>query len=36
LIWCRRLTVRYDLLLTTYGGFFLLACALPVLIRVLK
>jgi len=32
----RRLTVRYDRLLATYGGFFHLACALLVLRRVLK
>ena len=32
----RRLTVRYDRLLATYGGFFHLACALLVLKRVLK
>ena len=32
----RRLTVRYDRLLVTYGGFFHLACALLVLKRVLK
>ncbi|HTO99839.1 MAG TPA: IS5 family transposase [Anaerolineales bacterium] len=31
----RRLTVRYDRLLATYGGFFHLACALLVLRRVL-
>jgi transposase len=32
----RRLTVRYDRLLATYGGFFHLACALLTLRRVLK
>ena len=32
----RRLTVRYDRLVATYGGFFHLACALLVLRRVLK
>jgi transposase len=32
----RRLTVRYDGLLATYGGFFHLVCALLVLRRVLK
>jgi len=32
----RRLTVRYDRLLATYGGFFHLACALLVLRRVLE
>ena len=32
----RRLTVRYDRLLATYGGFFHLACALLALRRVLK
>ena len=32
----RRLTVRYERLLATYGGFFHLACALLVLRRVLK
>ena len=32
----RRLTVRYDRLLATYGGFFHLACALLVLRRVVK
>ncbi len=32
----RRLTVRYDRLLATYGGFFHLACALLALKRVLK
>ena len=30
----RRLTVRYDRLMATYGGFFHLACALLVLRRV--
>ena len=32
----RRLTVRYDRLLATYGGFFHLACVLLTLRRVLK
>ncbi len=32
----RRLTVRYDRLLETYGGFFHLACALITLKKVLK
>jgi transposase len=32
----RRLTVRYDRLLASYGGSFHLACALLVLRRVLK
>lgn len=32
----RRLTVRYDRLLETYGGFFHLACALVTLRKVLK
>lgn len=32
----RRLTMRYDRLLATYGGFFHLACASLVLRRVLK
>jgi Transposase DDE domain len=32
----RRLTVRYERLLATYGGFFHLACALLALRRVLK
>lgn len=32
----RRLTVRWDRLLSTYGGFFHLACALLVLRRVVK
>lgn len=32
----RRLTVRYDRLLETYGGFFHLACALITLRKVLK
>jgi transposase len=32
----RRLTVRYDRLLATYGGFFHLACALITLRKVLK
>lgn len=32
----RRLTVRYDRLMATYGGFFHLACALLVLRRVVK
>jgi transposase len=32
----RRLTVRYDRLMATYGGFFHLACALIVLRRVVK
>ena len=34
--WFRRLVVRYDRLLATYGGFFHLACALLTLRRVLK
>jgi len=32
----RRLTVRYDRLMETYGGFFHLACALVTLRKVLK
>ena len=32
----RRLTVRWDRLMATYGGFFHLACALLVLRRVVK
>jgi hypothetical protein len=32
----RRLTVRYDRLMATYGGLFHLACALLVLRRVVK
>ena len=32
----RRLTVRWDRLMVTYGGFFHLACALLVLRRVVK
>ena len=32
----RRLTVRYDRLMETYGGFFHLACALITLRKVLK
>lgn len=34
--WFRRLVVRYDRLLATYGGFFHLACALLTLRKVLK
>jgi len=34
--WFRRLVVRWDRLMSTYGGFFHLACAMVVLKRVLK
>ena len=34
--WCRRLIVRYERLLSMYRAFFLIACAMLTLRRVLK